>query len=107
MVESIFKTAGPLDFDQDQAVYVERSEMQAIFHEIQRPEIDSYLALLGSRQTGKTTLLYRIYRVLKQIDEPVVFLDLSSYRLESAAQSYAHAAGKIWEELKTSLTDAL
>jgi hypothetical protein len=61
--------------------------------------VESYVALLGSRQMGKTTLLYRVYRELKRSGDPVAFLDLSAYRIDSVSQSYAHAALKIWEEL--------
>ena len=95
----IFRTTGPLDFDKDRPVYVERPELQEIFREIRRPYVESYLALLGPRQTGKTTLLFRVYREQKRAGEPVAFLDLSAYRLESVVHTYAHAALKLWEEL--------
>lgn len=98
-----FKTTGPLDYDQDRAIYVSRPERREILKQIRQPYVDSYLALLGSRQTGKTTLLYRLYREIKLAGEPVAFLDLSAYRVESMAQSYAHAALKIWEELGDNL----
>ena len=52
-------------------IYVERSEFQDILREVRRPYVESYLALLGSRQTGKTTLLYRVYRELRREGEPV------------------------------------
>jgi hypothetical protein len=104
MVNSRFKITGPLDYAQDRDVYVERPELDDIYREIRRPYVENYVALLGSRQTGKTTLLYRIYRELKREGDPVAFLDLSSYRVESMSQSYAHAALKIWEELRDMLT---
>jgi hypothetical protein len=96
----IYKTTGPLDYDKDRPVYVEREEREEILREVRRPYVESYLALLGPRQTGKTTLLFRVYRDLKRAGEPVAFLDLSAYRVESVIQSYAHAALKIWEELQ-------
>lgn len=99
-----FKTTGALDIARDQAIYVERSEQEAILSEARKPEIDAYLALLGSRQTGKTTLLYRIYGQLKQAGEAVAFLDLSAYRAENTAQSYAHAAIKVWDELQSAMS---
>lgn len=99
----MFKTTGPLDFDQDQSIYVERPELQDILREVHRPYVQNYVALLGSRQTGKTTLLYRLYRELKREGEPVAFLDLSAYRVNSVAQNYAHAALKIREELLETL----
>jgi len=105
-MEPIFKTTGPLDYDEDRAIYVEREELDEILAEIRRPYVEGYVALLGPRQTGKTTLLFRVYRELKRQDEPVAFLDLSAYRMESLVQSYAHAALKIWEELEESLTSA-
>ena len=61
---------------------------------------------MGPRQTGKTTLLFCVYHELRQRGEPVAFLDLSAYRMESVEQSYAHAALKIWEELESTLTAA-
>ena len=99
----MFKTTGPLDFDQDRAIYVERPERQDIFREIRRPYVESYVALLASRQMGKTTLLYRVYRELKRAGDPVAFVDLSAYQMDSVSQSYAHAALKIWEELSDML----
>ena len=94
-----WKITGPLDFEQDRAIYVERPERQQIFAEIRRPYVENYIALLASRQMGKTTLLYRVYRELKRAGDPVAFLDLSAYHVDSVSQSYAHAAVKIWEEL--------
>ena len=102
-MSAIFKTTGPLDFEKDRAIYVERAELQDILHEVRRPYVESYVALLGPRQTGKTTLLFRVYRELKRLGEPVGFLDLSAYRVESPMQSYAHAALKIGEELDDTL----
>ena len=102
-MNSLFKVTGPLDFDQDRAIYVERPERQDIFREIRSPYVESYLALLASRQMGKTTLLYRVYRELKRAGSPVAFLDLSAYRIDSVSQSYAYAALKIWAELSDTL----
>ena len=102
-MNSLFKTTGPLDFDHDRTIYVERPERQDIFREIRRPYVESYVALLGSRQMGKTTLLYRVYRDLKRAGDPVAFLDLSTYHIDSVSQSYSHAALKIWEELSEML----
>jgi hypothetical protein len=102
-MDSIFKTTGPLDYDQDRPIYVERVERQAILREINRPYVEGYVALLGPRQTGKTTLLFHIYHELRRAGEPVAFLDLSTYRMESLVQSYVHAACKIWAELQDSL----
>mgnify|MGYP000237188554 CR=1 FL=1 len=96
-----FKTIGPLNDAQDQPIWVARPEQDEILHEVNKPEVDAYLALLGSRQTGKTTLLYRLYRQLKSAGRAVAFLDLSAYRVETPAQSYAHTAIKIWDELAT------
>ncbi len=104
MVDSLFRTTGPLNFERDRAIYVERPEADEILRQAARPTVDSYLALLGSRQTGKTTVLYRVYDQLKRAGEAVAFLDLAAcrpaaQRADSAAQSYAHTAFKIWEEL--------
>lgn len=98
-----FKTTGPLDFEQDRDIYVERPERQDIFREIRRPYVESYVALLAPRQMGKTTLLYHVYRDLRRARDPVAFLDLSAYRVDSVSQSYAHAAIKILEELSNTL----
>ena len=57
-MNSLFKITGPLDFDQDRDIYVERPERQEIFREIRRPYVESYVALLGSRQMGKTTFIH-------------------------------------------------
>ncbi len=105
-MNALFKTTGPLDFDLDRAIYVERPERQDIFREIRKPFVERYVALLASRQMGKTTLLYRIYREVKRAGDPVAFLDLSAYRIDSVSQSYAHAALKVWEELSGWLPSA-
>ncbi|MBN1641537.1 MAG: CHAT domain-containing protein [Anaerolineae bacterium] len=105
-MNALFKTTGPLDFDLDRAIYVERPERQDIFREIRKPFVERYVALLGSRQMGKTTLLYRVYREVRRVNDPVAFLDLSAYRIDSVSQSYAHAALKIWEELSGWLATA-
>jgi hypothetical protein len=105
-VNPLFKTTGPLDFDLDRAIYVERPERQDIFREIRKPFVERYVALLASRQMGKTTLLYRVYREVKRAGDPVAFLDLSAYRIDSVGQSYAHAALKIGEELSSWLPSA-
>ena len=40
-MNSLFKTTGPLDFDHDRTIYVERPERQDIFREIRRPYVEA------------------------------------------------------------------
>jgi len=57
----IFRYKGPLTYDHGGGLYVEREEDRKVAACIRRRD---YVALIGARQTGKTSLLYRLRRQL-------------------------------------------
>ncbi|MFQ6014845.1 MAG: AAA-like domain-containing protein [Anaerolineae bacterium] len=100
MSERIFKTRGPLDPDEDQAIFVERAELHDILQLVRGLSVDNYVALLGSRQTGKTTLLYKAKVVLREEDYRAAFIDLSGLENQSEASCYAHVCTQLYRELE-------
>ncbi len=75
-MSSIFRTEGPL-LETESHLYVERDEDGRIAADIRRGD---YVALTGARQTGKTSLLWRLRRQLLDEGHIPVYLDLSPAR---------------------------
>jgi len=75
-VSGIFRTEGPL-LEEDARLYVERSEDREMADDIRR---GNYVALIGSRQTGKTSLLLKMRRQLLNDGHIPIYLDLSPAR---------------------------
>ena len=70
-----FVTKGPLDPEKSKHLYVSRQEDTLTMNYI---SAGMYVALLGARQTGKTSLLYMLrHRLLKQANVKVAMVDLS------------------------------
>jgi hypothetical protein len=71
----IFVTKGPLDPEKHKRLYIARQEDAKAMACI---SAGIYVALLGARQTGKTSLLYMLrHRLLKQGNVKVAMVDLS------------------------------
>ncbi|OQY18600.1 MAG: hypothetical protein B6I34_10515 [Anaerolineaceae bacterium 4572_32.1] len=97
-----FKTKGPLDPELDRDFYIERQELEDLLLLCRQPTIYSYGALLSSRQTGKTTLLYHLRRRLRG-SLPAVFIDLSVLRNQDGAACYQYVARRLVTQLESRL----
>lgn len=98
MPKWFFKTKGPLDPELDRDLCIERKELADLLLLCRQPTVYSYGALLSSRQTGKTTLLYRLRQQLGG-SLPVVFIDLSVLRNQSEAACYQYVARRLGARL--------
>ena len=96
---SVFKTRGPLDPVNDSAVYVPRPELEQLSRAAQATSVDAYLAILSSRQTGKTTLLYQLRHRLRPRGVGVALIDLAVVRDQSEGNLYSYVAGELRSEL--------
>ena len=96
---SLFKTWGPLDPVNDSAIHVARPELERLVRVARANTIDAYLALLGSRQTGKTTLLYQMRARLRQYGIGVALIDLTLLDNQPEDQLYAFIASEMRTEL--------
>lgn len=100
---SIFKTRGPLDPVTDRAVYVPRPELEKLLRVAQATSVDAYLAILSSRQTGKTTLLYQLRYRLRPRGIGVALIDLAVLHDQSEERLYAYVAGQLRSEFAANL----
>ncbi len=91
----VFKTRGPLDPVTDHAICVPRPELDQLLRAAQAPAIDAYLAILSSRQTGKTTLLYQLRARLRPRGYGIVLVDLAVARNQAEAELYGYVASEI------------
>ncbi len=101
-----FKTKGPLDPELDRDLYVERKELNDLLFLCRQPTVYSYGALLSSRQTGKTTLLYRLRQELRS-SLPAAFIDLSVLRNQDEAVCFRYVAKRLIIELEPWLESAI
>jgi len=103
---SVFKTRGPLDPVNDSALYAPRPELDRLLHAVQATTIDAYMAILGSRQTGKTTLLYQLRHRLRPRGLGAALLDLAIVRDQPEDQLYRFVASAMHSELEPLLPRA-
>jgi hypothetical protein len=106
MSQWFFKTKGPLDPEMDRDLYIERQELKELLVLCRQPTVYSYGALLSSRQTGKTTILYRLRHQLRS-SLSAAFIDLSVLRNQSEAACYQYVARQLCAELAPWLDDAV
>ena len=99
---TIFKTRGPLDPVTDRSICVPRPELEQLLRAAQAPTIDAYLAVLSSRQTGKTTLLYQLRARLRPRGFGIALIDLSVAREQPDTELYRYVASEISSELDLS-----
>jgi len=85
-VSRVFRTEGPL-LESESHLYVERSEDRRVAGDIGR---GTYVALMGPRQTGKTSLLLRLRRQLLEEGQIPIYLDLSPARDRACEGWYAY-----------------
>jgi hypothetical protein len=100
---SVFKTRGPLDPVTDTAIYVTRPELEPLMRAAEATTIDAYQAVLSSRQTGKTTLLYQLRHRLRPRGFGVALIDLSIVQDQPEAQLYQFVADSVSKELEANL----
>ncbi|MBI4789507.1 MAG: AAA-like domain-containing protein [Chloroflexi bacterium] len=98
----IFKTRGPLDPVTDHAICVPRPELDQLLRAAQAPTVDAYLAILSSRQTGKTTLLYQLRARLRPRGYGIALIDLSVVQDQAEPELYRYVASQINSELEPS-----
>jgi hypothetical protein len=101
--QSIFKTRGPLDPVNDSAIYVPRPELDQLLRAAQATTVDAYLAILSSRQTGKSTLLYQLRHCLRPRGLGVALIDLAVVRDQPEDHLYSYVAGELRSELSPNL----
>lgn len=104
---TLFKTRGPLDPLQDQSVCIARPELAPVVRMARAAQVDAYVALLSSRQTGKTTFLYQLSAQLRAPGFGLVLIDLGSVQDQPEAQLYRFVASAMREQLAPGATDAL
>jgi hypothetical protein len=97
----VFKTHGPLDPTIDSLVCVSRPELDQLIRLVQAPTVDAYLAILGARQTGKTTLLHQLRARLRPRGFGVALIDLAPVREQTEPELYRFVAGKILSDLES------
>lgn len=100
---SIFKTRGPLDPVMDSAIYVPRPELETLLRAAQATNVDAYWAVLSSRQTGKTTLLYQLRHRLRPRGLGVALIDLALVREQSEDRLYSYVASELRSALSAHL----
>jgi GTPase SAR1 family protein len=100
---SLFKTRGPLDPVNDRAIYVPRPELDKLLRAAQATSVDAYLAILSSRQTGKTTLLYQLRHRLRPRGVGVALIDLAVVHDQSEERLYSYVARQLRSEFSANL----
>ena len=99
-----FRTRGPLLAATDGAELIDRAELRRGLRLAQQPSVTQYVALLGARQTGKTTLLLRL-RDLLQDSYACVVIDLSVMRQQDARACFRYLAFCLANEMRDLFTN--
>ncbi|MBM3188113.1 MAG: CHAT domain-containing protein [Chloroflexi bacterium] len=94
----LFRTRGPLVTATDGDLIIDRPELKRAVRLAQQPSVTQYIALLGARQTGKTTLLFRLMHLLRDTCA-CVFVDLSVLRAQEPRTCYQFVAFRLAVEL--------
>jgi len=103
---SLFKSRGPLLASDDADRIVERPEMRRALRIAQQPSVTQYVAFLGARQTGKTTMLFYLRQVLKE-QYPCVFIDLSVLTSQDERACFRYVAFRLINEFTELMGDEL
>ncbi|MCD6519132.1 MAG: CHAT domain-containing protein [Anaerolineae bacterium] len=104
--EFFFKTRGPLQPSIDEELLIDRPELRRALRIARQPSVTQYVAFLGARQTGKTTLLFRLMDLLQDM-YVCVFIDLSVLRQQDARACFRYVAFRLLSELRDILGDDL
>ncbi len=103
---SLFKTRGPLVASMDGDLVVERPELKRALRVARQPSVTQYVAFLGPRQIGKTTLLFHLMERLRDT-HTCVFIDLSVLRAQDTRACFRFVAFRLLSELRHLLEDGL
>ena len=96
-----FKILGPITNPEKQ-IYIERPEDTEVLQALYRGD---YITLLGARQTGKTSLLYKLASGLKT--EIPVLVDLSSFSKVDKDDWYGRVARTVVKRLPQELKNMI
>ncbi len=97
-----FQTWGPLSSDRDLDLIIERPELKRAHRLAQQPSVTHYIAFLGARQTGKTTSLLHLMRLLRDVFA-CVFIDLAVLRTQDALACFRFIVFRLISELRDRL----
>jgi hypothetical protein len=100
-VGEVFKTEGPLGPDETH-LYVERAEDGEVAANVRSGD---YVALIGARLTGKTSLLLRLRRNLLKAEHVPVYLDLSPAKDAKQREWYSYLHDIIQQQLKRTFAE--
>jgi hypothetical protein len=102
VAEAVFKPQGPLaPLDND--LFVGRLyELTTIENAVRAPANDAYLAILGPRQIGKTSLLHRVQATITD-SWRIVVIDFQNIPGVSQAECYAYIYDNIRDQIKGTL----
>jgi hypothetical protein len=100
-VSAVFRTEGPLSEDVAH-LYVARPEDGAVAAGVRR---GNYVALIGARKMGKTSLLLRQRRQLLDAGHVAVYVDLSPPKDKDQEQWYGYLQSVIQEQLERAAPD--
>ncbi len=95
----LFRCKGHLTED-DAPLYAERDEDKKVITCVRRGD---YVALIGARQTGKTSLLYRLRSQLLDEGCIPIYIDLSSSKRVVEERWYKHLRGKMQAQIEQAL----
>ena len=97
-----FKTRGPLLFATDAELIINRPELRRAIRIAQQPSVTQYIAFLSARQTGKTTLLFRLRDLLRDY-YACIFIDLSVLSAQNASACFRFVAFRLITEFRAIL----
>jgi len=100
-VSAIFRYTGHLTED-EAPLYVERNEDKKVAACVRRGD---YVALIGARQTGKTSLLYRLQRQLFDEGCIPIHIDLTPSRGAAEGRLYKHLQDEMQAQTERILPD--
>jgi hypothetical protein len=100
--QAYFKTRGPLASPTDERLIIDRPELRRALRIAQQPAITQYIAFLSARQTGKTSLLFRLMDLLRT-SYASVFIDLSVLGAQNARSCFRYVAFRLISEFRVML----
>ncbi|MBN1401209.1 MAG: CHAT domain-containing protein [Anaerolineae bacterium] len=100
--QAYFKTRGPLVSPADERLIIDRPELRRALRIAQQPAITHYIAFLSARQTGKTSVLFRLMDLLRT-SYASVFVDLSVLGAQNARSCFRYVAFRLISEFRMML----